>query len=98
MVPKVKPIDLLKSWKIVKGDVVQVMTGKYAGQQGKVLRVQRDRNALIVEGINLVRINGDAYIFSSAFRLNDTFLLTLLMLRREAPLQWNNQFKSQMLL
>jgi transcription antitermination factor NusG len=57
MVPKLKPVDLIKSWKIVKGDVVQVITGKYAGQQGKVLRVQRDRNALIVEGINLVGSN-----------------------------------------
>ncbi len=54
MVSKVKPVDLLKSWKIVKGDVVQVITGKYAGNQGKVLRVQRDRNSLIVEGVNLV--------------------------------------------
>ena len=54
MVPKVKAADLIKTWKIVKGDVVQVMTGKYSGQQGKVLRVQRDRNSLIVEGVNLV--------------------------------------------
>ena len=54
MVSKVKPVDVLKSWKIVKADVVQVITGKYAGNQGKVLRVQRDRNSLIVEGVNLV--------------------------------------------
>lgn len=54
MVPKVKAADLIKTWKIVKGDVVQVMAGKYSGQQGKVLRVQRDRNSLIVEGVNLV--------------------------------------------
>ena len=54
MVPKVKPADLLKSWKIVKGDMVEVISGAYKGQRGKVLRVQRDRNGLIVEGINLV--------------------------------------------
>ena len=54
MVPKVKPADLLKSWKIVKGDFVEVISGSYKGQRGKVLRVQRDRNGLIVEGINLV--------------------------------------------
>lgn len=54
MVPKIKPVDLIKSWRIVKGDLVQVIAGRYRGQQGKVLRVQRDRNSLIVEGINLV--------------------------------------------
>ena len=55
MVPKIKPVDLLNSWKIVKGDMVEVVTGSYKGKQGKVLRVQRDRNGLIVEGVNLVR-------------------------------------------
>lgn len=54
MVPKVKPENLMKSWRIVKGDMVQVTAGKYSGQQGKVMRVQRDRNSFIVEGINLV--------------------------------------------
>ncbi len=54
MVPKVKPADLLNSWKIVKGDMVEVISGAYKGTQGKVLRVQKERNALIVEGVNLV--------------------------------------------
>ena len=54
MIPKVKPADILKSWKIVKGDLVEVTVGSYKGKQGKVLRVQRDKNSLIVEGINLV--------------------------------------------
>ena len=56
MVPKIKTKDLLKSWKIVKGDMVEVISGAYKGKQGKVLRVQRERNGLIVEGVNLVRI------------------------------------------
>lgn len=55
MVPKVKAADLVNSWKIVKGDMVEVITGAYKGKQGKVLRVQRERNGLIVEGVNLVR-------------------------------------------
>jgi len=53
-VPKVKKNDLVRSWRIVKGDMVQVTTGRALGQQGKVLRVQRERNTLIVEGVNLV--------------------------------------------
>lgn len=54
MVPKVKPVDLLNSWKIVKGDMVEVISGAYKGKQGKVLRVQKERNGVIVEGVNLV--------------------------------------------
>jgi large subunit ribosomal protein L24 len=54
-VPKVKPADLLQTWRIVRGDLVQVIAGRCTGQQGKVLRVQRDRNGLIVEGVNLVK-------------------------------------------
>ena len=67
MVPKVKPLDLLKSWKIVKGDLVAVTVGTYKGKQGKVLRVQRDRNSLIVEGVNLV-------IFTFQFLFFKTFI------------------------
>lgn len=54
MVPKVKAADLCNSWRIVKGDMVEVISGAYKGKQGKVLRVQRERNGLIVEGVNLV--------------------------------------------
>ena len=54
MVRKVKEDDLVRSWRIVKGDLVQVIAGRARGQQGKVLRVQRERNSLIVEGVNLV--------------------------------------------
>ena len=61
MVPKVKAGDLLNSWKIVKGDMVEVISGAYKGKKGKVLRVQRDRNGLIVEGVNLVRISMRKY-------------------------------------
>lgn len=79
MVPKVKPADLLNSWKIVKGDMVQVISGAYKGKQGKVLRVQRDRNGLIVEGVNLVmkqkRREKRFYPFLLVFRLKDTLHL-----------------------
>ena len=74
MVPKIKPVDLIKSWRIVKGDLVQVIAGRYRGQQGKVLRVQRDRNSLVVEGINLVGKSLGNFFFHFN-RLNDTFQL-----------------------
>lgn len=39
---------------IRKGDMVRVVTGDDKGATGKVLRVMRDKNKLVVEGINRV--------------------------------------------
>ncbi len=41
--------------KIRSGDNVQVISGKDAGKQGKVLRVEPRRNRLFVEGLNIVK-------------------------------------------
>ena len=39
---------------IKRGDTVQVNSGEYKGQQGRVLEVLRKSNKAIVEGINMV--------------------------------------------
>ncbi|MDR2347561.1 MAG: 50S ribosomal protein L24 [Bifidobacteriaceae bacterium] len=39
---------------IKKGDLVQVMSGKDKGKQGRVLEVLRERDRLIVEGVQRV--------------------------------------------
>jgi large subunit ribosomal protein L24 len=39
---------------IRKGDVVRVVTGDDKGSTGKVLRVLKDKNKLVVEGVNRV--------------------------------------------
>jgi large subunit ribosomal protein L24 len=41
--------------KIKKGDTVEVITGKDAGRRGRVLRVDRDRERLVVEGVNMIK-------------------------------------------
>jgi large subunit ribosomal protein L24 len=41
--------------RIKKGDLVQVMTGKEKGAQGKVLRVVPQKNRVVVEKLNLVK-------------------------------------------
>jgi large subunit ribosomal protein L24 len=43
-----------KKLKIKKGDSVFINTGEYKGQKGRVLEVDRDKDRLIVEGINLI--------------------------------------------
>jgi large subunit ribosomal protein L24 len=40
---------------IKKGDKVQVIAGKEKGQIGNVLRIDRGRNRVVVEGLNLVK-------------------------------------------
>ena len=39
--------------KIKTGDTVKVIAGNHKGDQGKVLRVDREKNRAIVEGLNL---------------------------------------------
>jgi large subunit ribosomal protein L24 len=41
--------------KIKKGDVVEVMAGKFRGKQGKVMSAQPSHNRVTVEGVNLVK-------------------------------------------
>jgi large subunit ribosomal protein L24 len=40
---------------IRKGDTVLVLTGKYKGQRGRVLRVLSKSERLIVEGVNMIK-------------------------------------------
>ena len=41
--------------KIKKGDTVEVISGKDAGKQGRVLVVDRDRERLVIEGVNMIK-------------------------------------------
>ncbi|MCG6949514.1 MAG: 50S ribosomal protein L24 [Acidobacteria bacterium] len=41
--------------KIRKGDTVEVISGKDAGKQGRVLVVDRDRERLVIEGVNMIK-------------------------------------------
>jgi len=43
-----------KKLKIKKGDTVFINTGEYKGQKGRVLEVDRDKDRLIIEGVNLI--------------------------------------------
>jgi large subunit ribosomal protein L24 len=41
--------------RLVRGDLVRVMRGEDKGKQGRVKRVLLERDAVVVEGINLVK-------------------------------------------
>jgi large subunit ribosomal protein L24 len=41
--------------KIKKGDLVKVMSGEAKGETGKVLVINREKNRVLVEGVNKVK-------------------------------------------
>jgi len=41
--------------RIVKNDMVKVLSGKFKGKTGKVLKVFPKENRLIVEGVNIIK-------------------------------------------
>jgi large subunit ribosomal protein L24 len=42
-------------FKLRKEDTVQVITGKDKGKRGRVLKILRDKDRLVVEGLNIVK-------------------------------------------
>lgn len=40
---------------VVKNDSVKILSGKYRGRIGKVLKVFPDENRVIVEGVNIIK-------------------------------------------
>lgn len=45
----------MKKFNIKKDDLVIVIKGENKGKKGKVLKVLRDKNRVIVEGVNIVK-------------------------------------------
>ena len=41
--------------KIKSGDNVRVISGDHKGAEGKILKVSKDKNKVIVEGVNMVK-------------------------------------------
>ena len=66
--------------KIKRDDTVQVIAGKEVGRTGKVLKVDREKNRVIVEGLNLQTKH------QKPNRANQTGGIT----RSEAPLHLSN--------
>jgi len=44
----------MSTMKIKKGDMVKVIAGKDKDKEGKVLAVNKEKNTIVVEGINMV--------------------------------------------
>ena len=44
----------MKKFKIKSGDTVKVIAGDHRGSEGKVLQIIKDKDRVLVEGVNLV--------------------------------------------
>ncbi len=44
----------MKKFKIKSGDTVKVIAGDHKGSEGKVLQIIKDKDRVVVEGVNLV--------------------------------------------
>jgi large subunit ribosomal protein L24 len=45
----------LHKFKLKKDDTIQVITGKDKGKRGRILKILRDKDRVLVEGINIVK-------------------------------------------
>lgn len=48
-------MDKIYKIRLKKGDLVQVLSGKYKGKQGKVVATHPSENKVTVEGVNIVK-------------------------------------------
>jgi large subunit ribosomal protein L24 len=44
----------MKKFKLKSGDTVRVIAGDHKGSEGKVLQILKDKDRVLVEGVNLV--------------------------------------------
>jgi large subunit ribosomal protein L24 len=47
--------ETVHKFKLRKEDTVQIITGKDKGKRGRVLKILRDKDRLVVEGLNIVK-------------------------------------------
>jgi large subunit ribosomal protein L24 len=45
----------MRKLKIKSGDTVKVLTGDHKGAEGKIIKISKDKNKAIVEGVNMVK-------------------------------------------
>ena len=47
--------EVLHKFKLKKEDTVEVIAGKDKGKRGRVLKILRDKDRILVEGVNMVK-------------------------------------------
>ena len=53
--PTKRKVKIAFKMKLRRGDMVKVIAGKEKNKQGKILMVDRKRNRVVVEGLNMIK-------------------------------------------
>jgi large subunit ribosomal protein L24 len=48
-------VDVQHKFKLKKEDTVQIIAGKDKGKRGRILKILRDKDRIVVEGANIVK-------------------------------------------
>jgi large subunit ribosomal protein L24 len=76
--------------KIHKGDLVQVITGKDRGKQGRVLEARPKERRLIVENLNVVKRHTRPRPMRDANRMGGAQMIPGGVIEKAAPIQISN--------
>ncbi|MDR3130800.1 MAG: 50S ribosomal protein L24 [Treponema sp.] len=49
------PVNVQHKFKLKKEDTVQIIAGKDKGKRGRILKILRDKDRIVVEGVNIVK-------------------------------------------
>ena len=76
--------------KIRKGDVVQILSGKDRGKQGRVLEALPKDRKVVVENLNTVKRHTKPRPMRDASRMGQTQMMPGGVIERPAPIQISN--------
>jgi large subunit ribosomal protein L24 len=76
--------------KIKKGDLVQVITGKDRGKQGRVIEARPSENRVIVENLNVIKRHTRPRPVRDSSRMGGTQVTPGGIIEKPAPMQVSN--------
>src|SRR3954468_4564702 len=86
---KAKP-EKVKGMRVKKGDVVQVITGKDRGKQGRVLAARPAESRVIVENLNVVKRHMKPRPMRDSSRMGGTQMTPGGVMEKAAPIPISN--------
>src|SRR3954451_12438479 len=86
---KVRP-EKVKAMRVKKGDVVQVITGKDRGKQGRVLAARPTERRVVVENLNVVKRHMKPRPVRDANRMGGQQIIPGGVISKPAPIDVSN--------
>jgi|SRR5215210_4811893 len=80
----------IKAMKIKKGDLVQVLSGKDRGKQGRVLEARPKEGRIVVENLNIIKRHTRPRPMSNASRMGQPQMQPGGVIERAGPIQVSN--------